>query len=89
VLQTPEFRKSEKLPESFTSEQPGEPEPKMPKKSHSNGSYTVDPQMWSKAPCKTESEGLKGSRSLVETPIHCSRLWYSNLMMNSIDSFLP
>jgi hypothetical protein len=30
----------------------------MPKKSHSNGSCTVDPQMWSKAPHKTDSEGL-------------------------------
>ncbi len=58
MLQTLEFRKSEKLPESFTSEQPGEPESKMPKKSHSNGSCTVDPQMWSKAPHKTDSEGL-------------------------------
>jgi len=70
VLQTLEFRKSEKLPESFTGEQPGEPESKVRKKSHSNGSCTVDPQMWSKAPRKTESEGLKGSRSLVEKPIH-------------------
>jgi len=41
---------------------------KMPKKSHSNGSCTVHPQMWSKAPCKTESKGLQGSGSLVEKP---------------------
>jgi hypothetical protein len=54
-------QKVRKVPESFTSEQPGKPEPKIPKKSHSNGSSTVDPQMWSKAPRKTESEGLKGS----------------------------
>ncbi len=74
MLQTLEFRKSEKLPESFTSEQPGEPEPKMPKKSHSNGSCTVAPQIWLKAPHKTESEGLKGSRSLLRnqsTGEHC------------------
>jgi hypothetical protein len=70
VLQTLEFRKSEKLPESYTSEQPGEPESKLPNKSHSNGSCTVDPQMWSKAPRKTESEGLQGARSLVEKPSH-------------------
>jgi hypothetical protein len=55
------IQKSEKLPESFTSAQPGEPQPKLPKKSHSNGSCTEHPQLWSKAPGKTESEGLKGS----------------------------
>ncbi len=61
---------------------------KMAKKSHSHDSCTVNPQMWSKAPCKTESEGLKGSGSLVEKPIHWRTLWYRNLMMNSIYSFL-